>query len=211
MNKNTSPDEGKKINRKIHLYNARFVCSAGQYSEMPKAVHNEYCLLGRSNVGKSSFINHVLENHSLAKVSKEPGKTRTANFYEVTGSMIWVDMPGYGYAKTPRNQKGRMSDLINDYCSRRETCKGIIWLVDIRHPGAQADVEILAWLRELGIPLFPVLTKSDKLSYGKGLEEIRRMVTVFRLPFPPITYSILENSSRARFWKAFIDWTKAIE
>lgn len=210
MSEFDTASEEKTIHQKIQTHNALFVCSAGYYGEFPKPVHDEYCILGRSNVGKSSFINHVLENRTLAKVSREPGKTQTANFFQVTGSMVWVDMPGYGYAKSVRREKGRMSLLIQDYCTKRENCRGIIWLVDIRHIGMQADIDVYEWLRKLGLPVFPVLTKGDKVSGSKRTEHAHHMKDLFRLSAPPVVYSMHKHESRAQFWKAFIDWATAV-
>lgn len=185
---------------------AQFLLSAARYSELPKPTGVEYCILGRSNVGKSSFINHILDNKSLARVSKTPGKTNCANCYRINGSMIWVDLPGYGYAKTSRSEKKRWSKLISDYCMKRENLCGIIWLIDMRHIGVRADIDAYAWLHKCAVPFLPVLTKSDKLSQKERAVQVKKAGETFFCSSAPVTYSIRKPGSRERFWKQFRLW-----
>lgn len=188
-----------------------FLGSAAHFNDLPKPVYDEYCIVGRSNVGKSSFINHVLEKKHLARVSKTPGKTDLANFYRIDTKMIWVDLPGYGYAKASRAEKLRWSKLIRNYCEKRNKLFGIIWLIDIRHVGLKVDVEAYNWFRTLGIPVFPVITKSDKLPQSKRIRHVREIEVFFRFEFPPAVYSINKNASRREFWKRFNTWREAVE
>ena len=187
-----------------------FLTSAAYQKEFPEPENEEYAVLGRSNVGKSSFISHVLEHQGLARVSRKPGKTSLANFYRVDPTMIWVDLPGYGYARTSGSERIRWSKLIRNYCEKRENLCGIIWLIDIRHPGVRADREAREWFEQLGIPLFPLLTKGDKLSRSKGMIQAREAVTVLRLPEEPVVYSTMQHSSRDRFWMRFIKWREKV-
>ena len=189
---------------------ARYFHSAGCFSEFPDISKNEYCLLGRSNVGKSSFINHVLGNKTLAYVSKKPGKTKLANFFLINDSIIWVDLPGYGYAKASKSEKLRCSRLISDYCTKRENLIGIIWFLDIRRIGVKADVEAFAWLRQFNHPVFPIITKVDKLSQNKRTKQIREIEKYYNLNPPTCTYSIQKYSFRERFWSSFRSWTQSI-
>ncbi len=182
---------------------ATFLQSAARFADLPESSHDEYCLLGRSNVGKSSFINHALENRRLARVSKTPGKTSLANVYLINDRYWWIDLPGYGYAKTSRGEKMRWSRLIADYCEKRTTLKGAIWLLDIRHPGAAADIQAARWLNELALPALPVLTKGDKLSRSERQARCLGFAKRFGLSGQPVVYSILENEARARFWERF--------
>lgn len=188
-----------------------FLGSAAHYNDLPKPVSMEYCIIGRSNVGKSSFINHVLERSRLARVSKTPGKTNLANFFSINNKMIWVDLPGYGYAKASRTEKTRWSSLIRDYCEKRENLFGVIWLVDIRHVGLKTDVEAYNWLCGIGLPVFPVITKSDKLPQSKRARHVREIGSFFQFNFPAAVYSINRNSSRKEFWKRFNTWRETIE
>jgi GTP-binding protein len=187
-----------------------FICSAAKRSQFPRETVNEYCLLGRSNVGKSSFINHVLNNRSLARVSKTPGKTGLANFYQVSDTIIWVDLPGYGYARKSREEKARWSRLIGDYCRYRATLTGVLWLLDIRHCPTAADNEAYDWLCRLRHPVLPVVTKADKLPRAKRRKQIQDFMRYYRLELPPVHYSIHDNDARERFWDVFSEWTGAL-
>ncbi len=185
-----------------------FICSAAFSGDFPVPQGEEYAIFGRSNVGKSSFINHVLENQNLARTSRTPGKTSLANFYRVDPEMVWVDLPGYGYARTAGSERERWSKLIREYCEQRENLLGIIWLIDIRHPGVRADLEARAWLDSLGIPFFPLLTKSDKVSRSEANVQLRKAISLLRLPGEPVIYSVKKHSSRDLFWGKFESWRK---
>ena len=185
---------------------SEFITSAAYARDFPEPECGEYAVLGRSNVGKSSFINHVLEQQGLARVSRKPGKTSLANFYRVDDAMVWVDLPGYGYARTSGSERLRWSKLIRDYCERRENLAGILWLIDIRHPGINADSEARVWLEKLGIPIFPVLTKGDKLSRSKGMLQARSAAEKLKLNVEPIIYSVMQHRSREIFWTRFEAW-----
>ncbi len=199
----------KNIDKQLKI-EAKFLLSAANKKDFPEPVGREYGIVGRSNVGKSSFVNHVLGNYSLARVSKKPGKTSLANYYQINDQVIWVDLPGYGYAKVSRSEKIRWSNLISDFCEKRENVHGIIWLLDIRHVGIQTDVEAYQWLCRLGIPLFPVITKSDKLTQSKCVKQVREINKFYQFNHPPVIYSIKKQSSRIKFWNAFLQWIKKI-
>lgn len=190
---------------------AEYIVSAAHYSQFPGPQGIEYCVMGRSNVGKSSFINHVLENQRLAKVSKTPGKTSLANFFRVNETTVWVDLPGYGYARTSRSEKVRWSELISDYCTKRANLAGVIWLVDVRHPGAVADVEAYAWLSSLGHRVLPVFTKCDKLAKSGLKRNLGEMSRLFGFGGRGVSYSTHEHASRERFWEAYLEWTESRE
>ncbi len=200
------PQKERVVEETLVPPEARFLLSAAYFHELPEPQGDEFCILGRSNVGKSSFVNHVLGNTTLARVSKKPGKTSLANYYQITPSMVWVDLPGYGYAKASRSEKKRWSQLIADYCEKRENLVGAIWLVDIRHVGIQADLEALQWLLEIGIPFFPVLTKGDKLPQSKRAAQAKNIATRLGLPSNPLVYSTQKHSTRNQFWKKFTEW-----
>lgn len=191
---------------KLLKVEATFLLSAAHYGGLPEPKGDEYGIMGRSNVGKSSFVNHVLGNYSLARVSKKPGKTSFANFYKITNQITWVDLPGYGYAKASHKEKKKWSALIRDYCEHRTNLRGLIWLLDIRHVGTQADIEAHRWLCTIGIPLFPVITKGDKLPQSKRTKQAREFKRFFHLNDTPLVYSIKKHSSRAAFWKLFLQW-----
>jgi GTP-binding protein len=187
-----------------------FLCSAAQEKDFPQLQGDEFAILGRSNVGKSSFINHVLEKPGLARTSRTPGKTTLANFFRVDESMIWVDLPGYGYARASGSERERWSVLIRAYCETRKNLRGLVWLIDIRHPGVAADLEARAWIEGLGVGFFPVLTKVDKINRSQIATQVRKAVTELRLPGEPLTYSIMQHGSRDRFRERFAQWRQSI-
>lgn len=203
---NTIAKTGTKIDFRSISNNggAKFIMSAPHFRDLPRYSVQEYCIMGRSNVGKSSFMNHVLESGSLAKVSKKPGKTTCANVFEVNLSLVWVDLPGYGYARSSQGEKLRWSSLIREYCTKRENLCGILWLIDIRHIGISADREAYQWFRQLKIPVLPILTKCDKLSKQEQTRQCRDMERTFPALLPAVPYSILSHGSRERFWKQFL-------
>ncbi len=185
---------------------AEFVTSAAYFKELSQSADREYAVLGRSNVGKSSFINHVLESGAIARTSKKPGKTTLANLYRLSDGTAWVDLPGYGYAKASLKEKQRWGRLIADYCTKRDNLSGIIWLLDIRHPGVKADLEAGHWLFALGKPVFPVLTKRDKLPKQKQQQHSSAYTDIFGFPADPLRYSVMEHNSREKFWGRFLQW-----
>jgi len=202
---------GAKSRKILQPGGAKFLMSVPQYNQLPRPSGIEYCIMGRSNVGKSSFMNHILDNKTLARVSKTPGKTNCANMYQVNNSMVWVDLPGYGYAKVSHHEKKRWSKLISDYCRKRENIGGIIWLIDIRHVGVRADVEAFEWLSDLNLPVIPVLTKSDKLSQRERAKQLKKAGSLFPCEVSPVVYSIRTPGSREQFWKQFRVWIKIHE
>ena len=166
--------------------------------------------MGRSNVGKSSFMNHVLERQGLARTSRTPGKTSLANFFRIDETMVWVDLPGYGYAKTSGSERERWSHLIRVYGEERRCLTGILWLIDIRHPGVAADREAREWLGEIGVPVFPILTKGDKVTRQQATVQLRRAVSILQLAAEPVVYSTLQHASRERFWERFTVWRQTL-
>ncbi len=190
---------------------AVFMSSSAHFRELPAPKGEEFAIMGRSNVGKSSFINHVLENKGLARVSKKPGKTTLANYYQVGKEMVWVDLPGYGYAKASGAERLRWSRLIADYCERRSNLSGLIWLVDCRHIGLKADLDACEWFRKLNLPLFMVLTKADKVNQSERNTAIRKAIAVFGLSDEPVLYSTQEHRSRQGFWERFNSWRETLK
>jgi GTP-binding protein len=185
---------------------AEFLSSAAHYKEIPESIAREFCIFGRSNVGKSSFINHLFGNGRLARVSKTPGKTTLANFYRVGDGSIWADLPGYGHAQRAREEQVRWSKLVADYCENRKNLSGVIWLCDLRHPGMNIDKEAYAWLATLSLPVLAVLTKADKLSRQEQMANAGRYCREFGFPGIPVLYTTADESARERFWKRYLPW-----
>ncbi|MCL2170547.1 MAG: ribosome biogenesis GTP-binding protein YihA/YsxC [Defluviitaleaceae bacterium] len=124
----------------------------------------EFAFVGRSNVGKSSLINCMINRKALARTSAAPGKTRTINFYNVENQLYFVDLPGYGYAKAPKTEKEKWGKMIEKYLLGRENLRAIICLIDIRHDPSELDLMMLEWLAHYDKKMILVLTKADKLT-----------------------------------------------
>lgn len=144
-----------------------FVMSNSDVRKCPKPDRPEYAFIGRSNVGKSSLINMLMDKKNLAKTSSTPGKTQLVNHFLVNQNWYLVDLPGYGYAKVPKAQKIKFEKMISDYILQRENLVCVFVLVDIRHNPQQIDLEFMEWLGMSSIPFTIVFTKLDKLKRGE--------------------------------------------
>jgi GTP-binding protein len=147
----------------MKLHSAEFVTSVGHLSQVPAEVLPEIAFAGRSNVGKSSLLNRLLNRKNLAKTSNAPGKTRTLNYYRVNRTFYLVDLPGYGYARRSQEEHRRWAGLINDYLEKRESLQGVVQLLDARHDPTALDLDMLQWLLYVQKPFLVVATKTDKL------------------------------------------------
>lgn len=154
---------------------------AGFKSQYPKKELDEIAFVGRSNVGKSSFINSFLGRKALAKTSSKPGKTRTINFYNINESFRLVDLPGYGFAKVSKKEKEKWAKLINEYLATRGSLKEIFLLVDIRHEPTAQDKEMYDYIIESGFTGFVIATKFDKIKKSqiqKNLKAIQKKLDI---------------------------------
>ena len=159
----------------MHFEKAYFEAAFGTPKQLKPSDCKEIAFSGRSNVGKSSLINKLLNRKNLAKVSSQPGKTVTINFYNLVGARL-VDLPGYGYAKVSAGEKRRWSDLMEAYFSTDRDIALVVQLVDMRHPPTQLDLEMIDYLEQMGYHFVIALTKSDKLNKtetNKRLESIK--------------------------------------
>lgn len=155
----------------------------------------EICFSGRSNVGKSSLINKLLNRKSIARVSSTPGKTVTVNFYRLDGIRL-VDLPGYGYAKVADSERERWAELMEDYFQSGRNIKLCLQLIDMRHPAAEYDVSMLEFLKHFKIPYAVVLTKCDKLNkteFSKRLTDIKSELGNLAENTAIIPFSALKN------------------
>lgn len=141
--------------------------SAVRRSQYPIDKKPEFLLVGRSNVGKSSFINTIVNRKNLARVSATPGKTQTLNFYEVNNSFFLVDVPGYGYALQGREQQKKFGMMIEEYLAKRDELKRVFMLIDFRHKPTEDDVLMYNFLKYYRIPVTIVATKVDKVNSSK--------------------------------------------
>lgn len=154
---------------------------AGFSSQFPKDNFDEIAFAGRSNVGKSSFINSFLGKKNLAKTSSKPGKTKTINFYKINDKFRLVDLPGYGYAKVSKKEKEKWNNLIHKYLYERENLKEVFLLVDIRHAPTKQDKEMYEWIIDSGFTGFVIATKYDKIPkthLKKHIKEIMKTLNI---------------------------------
>lgn len=151
----------------INTHNADILLSAANKSHYPQDDIPEVALAGRSNVGKSSFINTILNRKNLARTSGKPGKTQLLNFFNIDDKLRLVDVPGYGYARVSKKEREKWGRMIEEYLTSRENLKAVVSLVDFRHEPSADDVQMYEFLKYYDIPVILVATKADKIPRGK--------------------------------------------
>lgn len=159
--------------QKLNYNNAAFLLSAPSLDQLPLDQGCEVAFIGRSNAGKSSAINTITNIKGLARTSKTPGRTQTINLFRLDDKRRIVDLPGYGYAKIPLAVKQRWHQLINHYLESRQCLRGIVVVMDIRHPLKDSDQQLIQWAAKYQVPLHVLLTKSDKLNHGASITTLR--------------------------------------
>lgn len=151
----------------INTNNAEIVLSAVSKAQYPQDEMPEIALAGRSNVGKSSFINTLLGRKNLARTSSKPGKTQQLNFYNIDDKIRFVDVPGYGYARVSKAERAKWGKMIEEYLTSRTNLRAVVSLVDMRHEPSADDVQMYEFLKYYEIPVLLVATKADKIPRGK--------------------------------------------
>ena len=151
----------------INTHNAEILLSAANKSHYPQDEIPEIALAGRSNVGKSSFINTLLNRKNLARTSGKPGKTQLLNFFNIDDKLRFVDVPGYGYAKVSKTERAKWGKMIEEYLTSRENLRAVVSLVDFRHEPSADDVQMYEFLKYYEIPVIVVATQADKIPRGK--------------------------------------------
>lgn len=192
---------------KINIIRAKYTASAVKKAQYPAERLKEIAFIGRSNVGKSSLINSLTRVHNLARVSGQPGKTQTINFFELTARIIetgedklfhLVDLPGYGYAKTAQTNRKQWAKFIEEYFLNSEHLQFVCQLIDIRHAPMKSDIEMFNWLVKNNVPVLIIATKADKISRGavaKQVAQIRKTLGVKEIDILP--YSSVKNAGRS--------------
>ena len=161
----------------MNVNNVSLEAVAVKKEQYPSAGMPEVAFAGKSNVGKSSLINCMINRKALARTSQNPGKTRTINFYNVEDKLYFVDLPGYGYAKAPKSEQQKWGKMIEGYLLKREELKAIILLVDIRHEPGENDRMMYDWLKHYGHNIIIVATKSDKLKRSQ-IDKHKKMLKI---------------------------------
>jgi GTP-binding protein len=152
---------------------AEIVISAVKPEQYPNEPLPQFALAGRSNVGKSSFINKMINRKSLARTSSKPGKTQTLNFYLINESLYFVDVPGYGFAKVSKKERDAWGRMIETYITTSELLRAVILIVDLRHPPSKDDVLMYDFLKHHELPVIIVATKADKIPKGKWQKHLK--------------------------------------
>lgn len=171
-----------------HL-SAKFVVSAEKLSQCPKFNLSEFPLIGRSNVGKSSFINALANNNKIAKTSNTPGKTRLINFFNFSEKFIIADLPGYGYAKVSKEAQDKWQKYLEEYLLNREHIKSLIQFIDARHEVQKNDIQMRNWILAHDLPVITVVTKLDHVPKSKAqgvVSKIQSQLGGTVLPFSAV-------------------------
>ncbi|MBY0123987.1 ribosome biogenesis GTP-binding protein YihA/YsxC [Bacillus sp. S/N-304-OC-R1] len=176
----------------MKVTSADIVISAVKPDQYPGEALPEFALAGRSNVGKSSFINKMLNRKALARTSSKPGKTQTLNFFLINEMMHFVDVPGYGYAKVSKKEREAWGKMIETYLTSREQLKAVVQIVDLRHPPTQDDIMMYDFLKHYEIPCIIIATKADKVPKSKWQKHIK--ITKETLDLDPNDHLILFSS-----------------
>jgi len=180
----------------MNQLNGKFIISAEKLSQCPAFELPEFPLLGRSNVGKSSFINTIANNKKLAKTSNTPGKTRLINFFNFQDLFTVADLPGYGYAKVSKEAQDRWQKYLEEYLLNRKQIKSLIQFIDARHDIQKNDYQMREWVEAYNLPIFTVVTKIDYIPRGKQaqiLSNIKKNIDGDILPFSAVDRYFCDN------------------
>ena len=178
----------------MEIKNATFVVSNSDYRKCPDTRLPEYAFIGRSNVGKSSLINMLTNNKSLAKTSVKPGKTQLINHFLINKTWYLVDLPGYGYARTSKASRMEWQAMINDYILNRETLANLFVLIDSRIPPQKIDIEFINYMGAHGVPLIIIFTKTDKQKQSETAATVNNMKRVLSETWEELPEMILTSS-----------------
>ncbi|RJP94127.1 MAG: YihA family ribosome biogenesis GTP-binding protein [Desulfobacteraceae bacterium] len=187
----------------MRITSAEFMVSATRPGNYPPPGLPEIAFAGRSNVGKSTLINVLVNRRHLVKTSSTPGRTQLLNFFNINDQMVFVDLPGYGYAKVPDRVKKDWGMMIETYLANRATLKGVVLILDIRRRAGEEEVDFINWLIERQVPVILILTKADKLSKTQQKKQIA--VNAAALSLPPESFLCFSAKTRLGLetvWKA---------
>ena len=163
----------------MKIVSAEFLTGAVSYRQYPDHVYPELAFVGRSNVGKSSLINSLLNRKKLVKTSQTPGKTQEINFFNVNNDFIFADLPGYGFARVPQSVQKRWKKMVENYLLKRETLLAVIFIIDLRRNPSPLDLDLQEWLEDCGVEYILVGTKADKLPQSEFKKQVRKLNEAF--------------------------------
>lgn len=191
----------------MKIIKAEFIKSAVWPPQYPPAVMPEVAFVGRSNVGKSSLINTLVGRKNLAKTSNSPGRTQLINFFSINEAMLFVDLPGYGFAKVSQSVKKNWGEMVETYLEGRQNLALVIFILDIRREPSNDDLSLRDWLEHYCVPYIFVLTKTDKLSRNQSLIHKRSIEKTLQLPVEGkiILFSAKTKKGKNDIWQALED------
>jgi len=193
------------------IRSAEFVKSAVKPEHYPDEDTPEIAFVGRSNVGKSSLINTLLNRRSLVKTSSTPGRTQLINFFNINDAFMFVDLPGYGYARVPQSVTKTWGSMIETYLASRKTLRGVVMLMDIRREPGKDEDDLIAWFKHYDIPAIYVLTKADKFSNQQRVVNHNRCVKSLGLdPSQLIAFSAKTRLGKEKVLASIEPWTERI-
>ena len=175
------------------LHNATFFTSVNQLKDLPNHMGIEIAFAGRSNAGKSSAINTLANRNRLAFVSKTPGRTQQINFFKLNSENFLVDLPGYGYANVPYAIRQHWQNLLSKYLQTRQSLKGMILIMDIRHPLQVLDIQMLDWFSPTGKAIHILLTKADKLSKQRAHSTLNEVSLFVKDAYPHFSIQLFSS------------------
>jgi|SRR5699024_2080896 len=186
----------------MKVNNARLVISAVSQRQYPEDHLPEIALAGRSNVGKSSFINKLIQRKSLARTSSKPGKTQTLNFYNINDMFYFVDVPGYGYAKISKVERKKWGNMMEEYFQTRDCLKAVILVTDSRHAPTQDDIQMYEYLKFYNLPVVIIATKIDKVSKSKREKYLKRTKQTLKVESEDlvIPFSAETGEGKEKLW-----------
>ena len=192
------------------ITSAEFVTSAVRPQQYPPADLPEFAFAGRSNVGKSSLINTLVSRRKLVQTSSTPGKTRLINFFRVNGALMFVDLPGYGYARVSEEERLKWRPMIEKYLSSRENLKAVVLILDIRRTPNEEDAQLLNWLARREIATVLVVTKTDKLSKTSQAKQLKIIAGALETdPEELVLFSAKSRQGRDVLWRTLVDLATA--
>lgn len=192
----------------MKVHNVELVISAVKPEQYPDENLPEFALAGRSNVGKSSFINKMISRKSMARTSSKPGKTQTLNFYKIEDALFFVDVPGYGFARVSKSEREAWGQMIETYFTSREPLCAVLLIVDLRHPPTKDDVMMYDFLKHFELPCIVIATKADKIPKGKWDKHIK--IAKETLSLDPsdeiILFSSETGAGKDNVWNSLSKW-----
>lgn len=186
----------------MRVFTADFLCSADQQRDYPSSDKPEVAFAGRSNVGKSSMINALLGRKNLVRTSKTPGLTRKINFFLINDVLVFVDLPGYGYAAVPLEMRKKWGPMVETYLLGRNQLAGVVVIMDSRREPTDFDRTLIDFLKTNSVPFVIALSKIDKLNNAQSAAQVRAVRSIFGDGFPVVAFSATTGAGKNELWKA---------